>query len=120
MEQNELMHYGVLGMKWGVRKDRKRITIAQANRNARNNEHKAKLEYLQSVKGTGMTARRASKNMVKVGQKARRESLHNDRMTSKQIKADNKMAKRGKGEASSFINRFGKQKVSELKGSKNS
>lgn len=24
MEENELKHYGVLGMKWGVRKDRKR------------------------------------------------------------------------------------------------
>ena len=25
MEQNELMHYGVKGQKWGVRKDAKRI-----------------------------------------------------------------------------------------------
>ena len=91
MEQNELKHYGVPGMKWGVRKA-KYTTVRQAYKNARVKEIEARKQELQNSKGKGMTARKAIKNMNKAGQAARRQSIRDDIASNRDLRA----AERGK------------------------
>jgi hypothetical protein len=89
MENNELQHHGVKGMKWGVRKSRY-VTVKQARNNARKREYDAKKQALQESKGKGMTVRRAIKNVNKVGQEARRQSIRDDKAYNKQLRAERK------------------------------
>jgi hypothetical protein len=84
----ELYHYGVKGMKWGVRKSNY-VTVRQAYKNARAKEIDARKQEIQNSKGKGMTARRAIKNANKAGQAARRQSIKDDRAHNKQLRIEN-------------------------------
>lgn len=77
MEGNEqcLVHYGVLGMKWGVRRNRKNARYAQAYSmstavNAYNgNKDKARKAYKKAVHYSAKSQKRVNKLLNKYGDK---------------------------------------------------
>lgn len=109
MEQNELKHYGVPGMKWGVRKA-KYTTVRQAYKNARVKEVEARKQEIQNSKGKGMTARRAIKNAKKAGEAARWQSIKDDKAANKQARAAKRaLAKMEKAKYKDFVNQRSKE-----------
>lgn len=72
-EQDYLIHYGVLGMKWGVRKNRKNARYAQAYSmgaavNAhRGNKKQASAQYKKAVHYSNKSKKQVNKLMNKYG-----------------------------------------------------
>ena len=86
----ELCHYGVKGMKWGVRRKQnndKLITVRQANVNAR----KATINSLRNDRASGgVTIRQANKN----AKQARKNSVQADKAYNKQVRENRKQQRK--------------------------
>ena len=71
MNDNELMHYGVLGMKWGVRRNARVLTAHRTNKNihdiktAKKNNKITRSDAKSMIKQTKKNAKSDRKNMVK-------------------------------------------------------
>lgn len=94
MQQNELYHYGVKGMKWGHRK-KSYVTVRQAVKNADSAAKTAAKESIaadkaKSKSGERVTYRQASKNARDAMKEARKESIAKDKAYNKQQRADKK------------------------------
>lgn len=98
MENNELYHYGVPGMKWGRRRATY-VTVRKANINAKRAASAARKESIAKDRGTlsGLgSGRKMILNANKAAGKARQESIARDRAYNKNLRAENKSAKQSK------------------------
>lgn len=110
---NTLQHHGVKGMKWGVRKQRKKTYVSnvQAHKNAGDAERNARMESLAKDKaasrsGQRVTAYQAGRNMRKAAQQAKRDSIEADRDHNRQLR-DYDRQTYGKTYAKSWLSRNG-------------
>ena len=86
---NELKHYGVLGMRWGVRKDGKSyISTYSANKKAKLAAMKSRVrDYESSINGNKVSVAKSNAN----ARKARQQSLESSRAYNKQLREARKM-----------------------------
>ena len=98
MQQNELSHYGVLGMKWGKHKAKGYVTVRQASKNAKAAMDKARKDSIaadkaKSKSGERVTYRQASKNASEAMKTARKESIAKDKAHNQQRRSEKKQFK---------------------------
>lgn len=79
---NELMHYGVLGMKWGVRKDRSTVKVAKAKRKASN----ADLNNVKKVIDSGANLTNLTKAMTNNLAKPKHKQPNLKNMSDKELR----------------------------------
>lgn len=100
LNQNELQHYGVLGMKWGVRKNPSRA-FSKASRKARklaSKEARYRLESAKrSVKASKLTRRATTEEQLdkarRLQLKANKENLKSAKLLKKKMKWEKQMGK---------------------------
>lgn len=110
----ELCHYGVKGMKWGVRKKHDYVTVYQAQRNATKAAEEARKASIAESRASGPKGigsfHKANRKALNAKRKAYGESIAKDRAYNKQIKADKKANKQKMNQElrdASFRNTFG-------------
>lgn len=94
MNNYELQHHGVKGMKWGVRK--RYITAAQSQRNASRAANEARKNSIAESrasgdKGMGSFAR-ANRKALNAKRQAYSQSIANDKEHNRQLRAEKKAA----------------------------
>lgn len=86
---SELYHYGVKGMKWGVRK-KGYVTVAKAQRNAAKAANEARKKSLAESRASGDKGigsfQRANRKALNAKRKAYGESIAKDRAYNKQLR----------------------------------
>lgn len=94
--ETELYHYGVKGMKWGVRKKRP-ISSFQSKRNATKAANEARKKSIAESRASGDTGlgsfHRANRKALNAKRKAYGESIQRDRVYNKQLRAERKAVK---------------------------
>lgn len=121
---NELMHYGVKGMKWGVRRERNKVQskVNHANRDLYKFENTQAKSHakLESSKGYKVMSTQALKNNDKKSSK-RYDRLSNTRMKEHEIlekRAEKELTKLMKSKWDAIITakniKNGKQYIDEL------
>ena len=100
--ETELYHYGVKGMKWGVRKKRP-ISSFQSKRNATKAANEARKKSIAESRASGDTGlgsfHRANRKALNAKRKAYGESIQRDREYNRQLKEENAAAKADKIQA---------------------
>ena len=88
----ELKHYGVLGMRWGVRKDRRYIGSEQRTRNAASAGERVRSSVLSKNLGTTTgSLRRATNAANKATNKAQKKSIRDDNTYNRGLKYEQKL-----------------------------
>lgn len=105
---NELYHYGIKGMKWGVHRKRPGyITARQSFRNARAAAETARKESIaadrERLSGIG-SFRKMNQNAIKAKQKAYEESIAKDKAYNKQLRS--KAIEKGKKTVERLLSSF--------------
>ena len=111
MNDQELIHYGVPGMKWGKRKA-KYVTVYQAQKKATKAAEQARKESISESRASGPKGlgsfQKANRKALNAKRKAYRDSMAADRAHNKQLRDNKKQVENGKKAVDKMLQRANK------------